>query len=43
MVAHTSTQAAPWTLVPGNDKKFARLNILNTLCMEIEKNLQQTV
>jgi polyphosphate kinase 2 (PPK2 family) len=31
MVTHTSTQRAPWTLVAGNDKKFARLQILTTV------------
>ena len=39
MVAHTSTEYAPWTLVPGNDKKFARVNILKTLCEAIEGKL----
>jgi len=39
MVAHTSTQYAPWTLVPGNDKKVARVEILKTLCDAIEKNI----
>jgi polyphosphate kinase 2 (PPK2 family) len=28
MVARTSTACAPWTLVAGNDKKFARIRIL---------------
>jgi polyphosphate:AMP phosphotransferase len=28
MVARTSTACAPWTLVSGNDKKFARIRIL---------------
>ena len=36
MVAHTSTEKAPWTLVAGNDKKFARIQILNTVCDSIE-------
>lgn len=40
MVAHTSTEYAPWTLVPGNDKKFARLEIVKTLCEAIEGNLE---
>lgn len=30
MVSRTSTAAAPWTLVPGNDKRFARLEIVRT-------------
>ena len=36
MVAHTSTARAPWTLVAGNDKKFARIQILRTLCKRLE-------
>ncbi len=28
MVSHTSTEYAPWTLIPGNDKKYARVEIL---------------
>lgn len=39
MVAHTSTQYAPWTLVPGNDKKYARIDILTTLNNAIKSNL----
>ena len=37
MVAHTSTEFAPWTLVAGNDKKFARVQILRTLCEHLER------
>ena len=32
MVARTSTGIAPWTLVAGNDKRHARIQILKTLC-----------
>ena len=39
MVAHTSTKFAPWTLVAGNDKKFARVQILKTLCKHLEAAL----
>jgi polyphosphate:AMP phosphotransferase len=39
MVAHTSTEFAPWTLVAGNDKKFARVQILKTLCQHLEAAL----
>ncbi|XOV90759.1 MAG: polyphosphate:AMP phosphotransferase [Pseudomonadota bacterium] len=35
MVAHTSTTHAPWTLVAGNDKKFARIQILETVCKRL--------
>ncbi len=32
MVVHTSTDIAPWTLVPGNDKRVARVEVLKTYC-----------
>ncbi len=39
MVARCSTAAAPWTLVAGNDKKFARVQILKTIVKRLEENL----
>lgn len=36
MVARTSTEFAPWTLVAGNDKRFARLQVLKTICERLE-------
>ncbi len=36
MVDRTSTEIAPWTLVEANDKNFARIKILKTLCQSIE-------
>ncbi|MBI4005268.1 MAG: polyphosphate:AMP phosphotransferase [Gammaproteobacteria bacterium] len=39
MVAHTSTHYAPWTLVAGNDKKFARLQILRTFSDRLDEDL----
>ncbi|TXS95658.1 polyphosphate:AMP phosphotransferase [Parahaliea maris] len=39
MVAHTSTADAPWTLVAGNDKYYARIQILSTLCERLEAAL----
>jgi len=39
MVAHTSTEFAPWTVVAGNDKHFARVQILKTLCGALERLL----
>lgn len=41
MVSHTSTGFAPWTLVSGNDKKFARVQILQTICEEWEQCLKE--
>jgi len=39
MVDRTSTGIAPWTLVEANDKYFARIKILKTLCTRIEEAL----
>ncbi len=42
MVAKTSTAFAPWTLIPSNDKRYARLQVLKTVCdrldLELSKN-----
>jgi len=40
MVARTSTAHAPWTIVPGNDKKYARLTTIETFCNALEKRLK---
>ncbi|MES2013242.1 MAG: polyphosphate:AMP phosphotransferase [Pseudomonadota bacterium] len=40
MVDRTSTIISPWTLVEANDKNFARIKILKTLCNHIEKTLE---
>jgi len=39
MIARTSTAFAPWTIVPGNDKKHARLTTISTFCDALEKRL----
>jgi len=39
MVERTSTRMAPWTLVEGNDKYFARLKVLRTVCDRMEQRL----
>jgi polyphosphate:AMP phosphotransferase len=39
MVERTSTEYAPWTLVAGDDKKFARIQILKTVCKRLEAAL----
>ena len=39
MVDRTSTSSAPWTLVEANDKNFARVKILRTICERLEKAL----
>jgi polyphosphate:AMP phosphotransferase len=39
MFARTSTQVAPWTLVEAEDKRYARVKVLETLCQRIEAAL----
>jgi polyphosphate kinase 2 (PPK2 family) len=39
MVQRTSTQFAPWTLVPANDKRFARVEVLRTICDGLARRL----
>ena len=41
MVLRTSTEIAPWTLVAGNDKRYARIEILKTFCDRLEAALDQ--
>ncbi|MFZ4478597.1 MAG: polyphosphate:AMP phosphotransferase [Rhodoferax sp.] len=41
MVDRTSTAIAPWTLVEANDKNFARIKILRTLCHRIEAAMKK--
>jgi polyphosphate kinase 2 (PPK2 family) len=41
MVDRTSTEIAPWTLVEANDKNFARIKILKTLCERIEQAMKK--
>jgi polyphosphate:AMP phosphotransferase len=40
MVTRTSTRYARWTLVSGNDKPYARVQILKSFCENIEKALE---
>jgi AMP-polyphosphate phosphotransferase len=39
MIARTDTPEAKWTIVPADDKKQARLQVLRTLCETIEARL----
>jgi polyphosphate:AMP phosphotransferase len=36
MVERTSTACAPWTLVPADCKRFARVHVLETFCQRLE-------
>jgi len=42
MFDRTSTEIAPWTLVAANDKRGARLKVLETLCDQVERALERT-
>jgi len=42
MVKYTSTHVSPWELVPANDKKYARVTVLETLCDLLEKALEES-
>lgn len=37
MVQHTATEAVPWYVIPANDKRMARVTILQTLCERLEE------
>jgi polyphosphate kinase 2 (PPK2 family) len=39
MVNRTSTENASWTLVAGNDKRFARIQVLKTVCNALKEAL----
>ena len=40
MLEYTSTDFAPWTIIEGNDKKYARIKALKTINAAIEKRLK---
>jgi len=42
MVTRTSTEGSRWHIIAGNDKKFARIEILKILCKSLEKSLEST-
>jgi polyphosphate:AMP phosphotransferase len=42
MVDRTSTTIAPWVVVEANDKNFARIKILKTLCQSIEAAMKKS-
>lgn len=41
MIDRTSTSEAPWTVVEANDKNYARITILKTICERIEDALKK--
>ncbi|QFY90576.1 polyphosphate:AMP phosphotransferase [Magnetovirga frankeli] len=40
MVVRTSTNLAPWIIVPGNDKKYARVEVLRQICSHLKAHLK---
>ncbi|HMX16532.1 MAG TPA: hypothetical protein PKD29_06740, partial [Rhodocyclaceae bacterium] len=36
----TSTGIVPWTLVEANDKNYARVKVLKTICQRLEAALK---
>ncbi len=40
MLTHTSSSLCPWTLVPTEDKRYGRIQILETLCDRLEALLE---
>jgi AMP-polyphosphate phosphotransferase len=42
MVDRTSTEYAPWTLVEANNKYYARIKVLRTLCKTIEDRFDRS-
>ena len=41
MIQRTSTDYAKWCLIPGNDKRTARVEVLKTMCRELEAALKR--
>lgn len=41
MVDRTSTEAVPWTLVEAEDKYFARVKVLKTICERLQRELDR--
>jgi polyphosphate kinase 2 (PPK2 family) len=39
MVARTNTKRAPWVIVPGNDKRFARVHAIKTVSRLLRRAL----
>lgn len=41
MITLTSTDISPWTILEGNDKKYARIKALKTIVKRLEKRLEK--
>ncbi|GAB4256682.1 MAG: polyphosphate:AMP phosphotransferase [Methylomicrobium sp.] len=40
MITRTSTRNAPWLMVEANDKRYARIKVLKTVCEKLESKLK---
>lgn len=40
MLEHTSTARAPWTIVEGNDKRYARVKVIETVVQRLSRELE---
>ncbi|MBR4554267.1 MAG: polyphosphate:AMP phosphotransferase [Ruminococcus sp.] len=40
MIKKTSTESAPWVIVEGNDKKYARLKVLESIIERIQREIK---
>ena len=41
MVEHTSTGHAPWGLIPADNKLFARIEVMKTVCQRMKEALKK--
>jgi len=41
LVRRTSTDIAPWTLIEANQKEFARVKVIETVCERVEQALEE--
>lgn len=41
MISHTSTEIAPWNIIEGNDKLYARIKVIDTTIDKIQQRLTQ--
>lgn len=39
MLRYTNTDYSPWIIIPGNDKRYARLNVLENVISQLENEL----
>ncbi len=39
MLRYTNTDYSPWIIIPGNDKRYARLNVLENVIFQLENEL----